>query len=82
MIEVTIPAMTCNHCVTTITKAVKQADQQANLQFSLANHTVLIETDLDEARLKATIEQTGYEVVAVGSLIAANDSACCGSCHI
>jgi len=80
MINVTVPAMTCNHCVMTITKAVKQVDPDANLQFSLSNHTVAVETDLDPSRLKQVIENTGYDVASFVSTGATEKSTCCGSC--
>ena len=82
MIEVTMPAMTCNHCVTTITNAVKEVDKDAKLQFSLRNHKVVVETDLDKLHLKETIERTGYEVASLQKIVTALEDNCCNSCHV
>ena len=58
--------MTCGHCVSTITKAVRAVDQGAKVQIDLATHRVTIDpTEADEAGLSAAIKQAGYTPVAV-----------------
>ena len=58
--------MTCGHCVSTITKAVRGVDQGAKVQIDLATHRVTIEsTETNEAALSAAITQAGYTPVAV-----------------
>ena len=58
--------MTCGHCVSTITKAVRAVDQGAKVQIDLATHRVTIDpTEADEAELSAAIKHAGYTPVAV-----------------
>ena len=58
--------MTCGHCVSTITKAVRAVDQGATVQIDLAKHRVTIDpTEADAAELSAAIKQAGYSPVAV-----------------
>ena len=63
--------MTCGHCVSTITKAVRAVDQGAKVQIDLATHRVTIDpTEADEAELSAAIKQAGYSPVAVVAVAA------------
>ena len=58
--------MTCGHCVSTITKAVRAVDQGAKVQIDLATHRATIDpTEADAAELSAAIKQAGYSPVAV-----------------
>ena len=64
--------MTCGHCVSTITKAVRAVDQGAKVQIDLATHRVTIDpAEADEAELSAAIQQAGYSPVAVVAVVAA-----------
>ena len=58
--------MTCGHCVSTITKAVKALDLGAKVQIDLATHRVTIDsTEADAAELSDAIRRAGYTPVAV-----------------
>ncbi|MEP6875076.1 MAG: heavy-metal-associated domain-containing protein [Burkholderiales bacterium] len=58
--------MTCGHCVSTITKAVRAVDLGAKVQIDLATHRVTIDpTEADAAELSDAIKQAGYTPVAV-----------------
>lgn len=58
--------MTCGHCVSTITKAVKALDPGAHVQFDLAAHRVEIESsDIHAARWSDVIRQAGYSPTAI-----------------
>ncbi len=58
--------MTCGHCVSTITKAVKALDPDARVQIDLATHRVGIESsDTSAARWSDVITQAGYTPVAM-----------------
>jgi copper chaperone len=58
--------MTCGHCVSAITKAVKAADKDAKVQVDLANHRVDIEpTESDVAELRDAIKEAGYTPVLI-----------------
>ena len=65
MIAFEVNDMTCGHCVSTITKAVKSADPGAKVQVDLATHRVTIDpTAPDAAKLAAAIREAGYTPVA------------------
>ena len=66
MIVFEVKDMTCGHCVSTITKAVKATDKGAKVQVDLANHRVDIEpTESDAAGLRDAIQEAGYTPVLI-----------------
>jgi copper chaperone len=66
MITFEVNDMTCGHCVSTLTKALKAADPQAQVRIDLATHRVQIEPgDADAAELADTIQEAGYTPVRV-----------------
>jgi copper chaperone len=66
MIAFEVNDMTCGHCASTITKAVKAADKDAKVQIDLAKHRVEIEpSDADAQELSDAIKEAGYTPVAV-----------------
>ena len=87
MITFQVDDMTCGHCVSTITKAVKAVDGNAKLQFDLATHRVVIEPgEAVAAELSRAIEEAGYTPVAVAAIAdavtpgvaPARKGCCCG----
>ncbi len=79
--------MTCGHCVSTITKAVKAVDQNAKVQIDLATHRVTIDpTEADATELSDAIKEAGYTPVSVEDAFArvsataapARGGCCCG----
>jgi copper chaperone len=58
--------MTCGHCVSTVTKALKSVDQDAKVQIDLATHRVQIDPVTANAQeLADAISEAGYTPVAV-----------------
>ncbi len=87
MITFEVPDMTCGHCVSTITKALKALDTNARVQIDLATHRVQVEpTDSTEQEIRDAIQEVGYAPVVVdtaGGPEAASGSqtskgCCCG----
>ena len=86
MISFQVNDMTCGHCVSTITKAVKAEDATATLQFDLAAHRVDIEPgEADAAELSEAIRQAGYVPVQIDvandnglNAAPARKGCCCG----
>ena len=87
MISFQVDDMTCGHCVSSITKAVKAVDGEAKVQIDLATHRVDIEsTRIDAADLSDAIKEAGYTPVAIaaasGAVATAGEPArkgcCCG----
>jgi len=64
MIAFEVNDMTCGHCASTITKAVKGADKDAKVTIDLAKHRVEIEPrEADAAALSEAIKEAGYTPV-------------------
>lgn len=60
--------MTCGHCVSAITKAVKAVDPGAQVRIDLATQRVDIEpTEADAAELGDALREAGYTPVAIDS---------------
>lgn len=60
MFELTLPTMTCGHCVGVVTKAIKQADPQASVEIDLASHRVRVETTEDRETIESAVAEAGY----------------------
>ena len=87
MISFQVNDMTCGHCVSSITQAVKALDGGALVQVDLSAHRVRIETTVaDAAALSEAIKEAGYTPVAVEDRAVAPTAAsaparkgcCCG----
>ena len=72
MIELTLPDMTCGHCVKTVTGTVMKLDAQAQVQCDLPSHTVRIETtQAPDAVRKALADEGRIEISVVTRAIGA-----------
>lgn len=88
MIAFEVKDMTCGHCVSMITKALKGADNGAKVRIDLATHRVEIEpSTASPEELSEAIKDAGYTPApvqrpeaAAGASVAAGSS-CCGGCH-
>lgn len=60
MYRFNIPDMTCGHCVSTITEAVKSEDPQAKVEIFLADHLVTIDSELTRDEIARRIADAGY----------------------
>lgn len=85
MIAFDVSDMTCGHCVSTITKALKGADQGARVQIDLATRRVSVEPSAADAEeLAEAIREAGYTpvpVTAAAPAPARQASGCCGGCR-
>ena len=64
MISFQVNDMTCGHCVSTVTRALKAADKDAKVQIDLATHRVQVEPVLADAEeLADAIREAGYTPV-------------------
>ena len=59
-IELTLPDMTCGHCVRTVTNTVQKLDASAQVQVDLPRHLVTIQTSQPEAAVKQALADEGY----------------------
>lgn len=56
--------MSCGHCVSTITKALKETDKQAKVEIDLGKRLVRIEASTaDASELSDAIRDAGYSLV-------------------
>ena len=60
MIELTLPTMTCGHCVRAVTETVQRVDADATLQIDLPTHLVRIESQQPAERFAAALADEGY----------------------
>jgi copper chaperone len=67
MLELDIQDMTCGHCASTITRAVKDVDAGAQLDIDLGKHRVTIESAKAAEEFLAAIREAGYTPVQAGS---------------
>ena len=68
MITFEVNDMTCGHCVSSITQAVKAIDEDAQVQIDLPRHLVKIEPGSSDAEaLGNAITDSGYTPVAVSA---------------
>ena len=59
-IELTLPDMTCGHCVKTVTATAQRLDPTARVQTDLATHRVIIDSSIAQETLEAALAAEGY----------------------
>lgn len=67
MIDIAVPDMTCGHCASVITKAVKEADAAARCEIDLAARRVRIASAEPARTFVEAIAEAGYSPAAAGS---------------
>ncbi|SNR41803.1 heavy-metal-associated domain-containing protein [Actinomadura mexicana] len=62
----TVSGMTCGHCVSSVTEEVEQIAGVTGVDVDLPTGrvTVTSETLLDDARVKAAVEEAGYQLTS------------------
>jgi copper chaperone len=60
MIELTLPTMTCGHCVRTVTETVRKLDPAATLNIDLPQHKVLIASSRPADEFRSALAEEGY----------------------
>ena len=60
MYQFSVPDMTCGHCASAITKAVKSEDPKAKVEVSLGQHFVKVESELAQQEIGQCIAEAGY----------------------
>ena len=60
MIELTLPTMTCGHCVRTVTETVQRVDAAATVKIDLPTHHVSIESVQPVTVFAAALTEEGY----------------------
>jgi len=60
MLTLTVPDMSCAHCVSTVTKTLHGLDAAAVVSIDLPSHTVAVETKADAASVLRALDGAGY----------------------
>jgi copper chaperone len=60
MIEFTVNDMTCGHCASSITRAVKEVDSASRCEVDLGAKKVRIESSRGAEEFRAAIEEAGF----------------------
>ncbi|MFC0696880.1 heavy-metal-associated domain-containing protein [Paraburkholderia humisilvae] len=66
-IEFNVEGMSCQHCVSAVTHAIRERDAAARVQVDLAAGKVTVESAAPVQTLKDAIDDAGYTVVAVAN---------------
>ena len=63
-IELTLPDMTCGHCVKTVTQTAQRLDPHAHVHTDLATHKAVFETQVARELLEKALAAEGYPAAA------------------
>jgi len=64
MVLFVVPGMTCDHCVNAVRGELRSVAGVAGVEIDLATKAVRVSGErLDDAALRAAIEEAGYEAV-------------------
>lgn len=64
MVVLQVEEMSCSHCVSMVTKAVRSVDSSARVDVNLASKQVQIESQADAAEIADAIIDAGYPVTS------------------
>ncbi|QUQ67559.1 heavy-metal-associated domain-containing protein [Kutzneria sp. CA-103260] len=61
----TVQGMTCGHCVSSVTEEVSEVTgvRQVDVDLASGRLTVVSDTDVPEADIRAAVEEAGYQLV-------------------
>lgn len=62
MVELKVEGMTCNHCVSAVTQAVRTIDSNARINVDLVAHRVWVESVAGMEEIKTAIADAGYDI--------------------
>ncbi len=60
MIKLNVPDMSCSHCASVITQAVKSIDPQAEVKVDYATKAVTIASSAPVAEISKAVDEAGY----------------------
>ena len=60
MMEFKVQDMSCGHCASVITRAVKELDAKAQVDIDLGSKTVRVESSQERAALVQALGEAGY----------------------
>lgn len=60
MLEFNLPDMSCGHCASTVTKAVKLVDPEARVEVDLTSKKVKVDSSEDRQQIAQALSEAGY----------------------
>ena len=60
MYEIKVEGMTCNHCVSKVTRSIKTVDANAGVEVDLKNRLVRVRSTTSIEELMDALEDAGY----------------------
>lgn len=63
--KILIEGMKCSHCVAHVKDALEELNDVTLLEVNLEEKYALVETNISDEVLKDTIEEEGYDVIAI-----------------
>ncbi len=60
MLTLSIPAISCGHCVRAITDAIHELDPAAKVEVDIAARSAVIDTSADSAAVRDKLAAEGY----------------------
>ncbi|GLC29133.1 heavy-metal-associated domain-containing protein [Clostridium omnivorum] len=68
--KILIEGMSCGHCVNHVTEALKEICGVKSVNVDLAGKNAIVELahEVDDEKIKAAIDDAGYEVVGIETL--------------
>lgn len=64
MLQLKVSGMTCGHCVSAVSNAVRAVPGTEDVRVDLASGQVVVEGSPDEGAIRKAIAEEGYEVAA------------------
>ncbi|MEW9586932.1 heavy-metal-associated domain-containing protein [Paraburkholderia sp. DGU8] len=64
-VEFQVEGMSCQHCVTAVTSAIREHDDAAQVRVDLASGRVTVDSAQSVELLQTAIREAGYSVTAV-----------------
>jgi copper chaperone len=80
MIELNVNGMTCGHCASTVTRAIKSVDPEADVHVDLEGKRVHVESRRPGEALAKAVTAAGYPAAPAGTQAPApaKRRGCCG----
>ena len=66
MYQLKIEDMSCGHCASLVTKAVKSVDPSARIDIDLGTRQVLVDSRCELADISDALAEAGYPAKSVG----------------
>lgn len=80
MVDLNVKDMTCGHCVSAVTRAVKALDPQADVHVDLGSKRVRVQGLSSTDDLIRALNAAGYSALPAGDTapVVATRKSCCG----